>query len=110
MNTKVISVTEDTTVEELLRNYFNVYMKSTFPVLNSLGYLLGMVNLKEAMDVPENKRFDGKVEEIMTPSSNLIILTPERKADEALMQMTRKHMGKVFVCTDDKKKLLGLVS
>jgi Zn-dependent protease/predicted transcriptional regulator len=110
MNTKVISVTEDTTVEELLRNYFNVYMKSTFPVLNSLGYLLGMVNLKEAMDVPENKRFDVKVEEIMTPSSNLIILTPERKADEALMQMTRKHMGKVFVCTDDKKKLLGLVS
>jgi len=110
MNTRVISVTEGTKVDELLRNYFNIYMKSAFPVLNSQGELLGMVNLKEVMDVPENKRHDGKVEEIMTPRSNLIILTPDRKADEALMQMTRRHMGKVFVCSGGERKLLGLVS
>ncbi|MGI8719196.1 MAG: site-2 protease family protein [Nitrososphaeraceae archaeon] len=110
MNTRVISVTEGTILNELLRNYFNTYMKSAFPVLNPRGELLGMVNLKEVMDVPENKRHEAKVEEIMTPRSNLIILTPDRKADEALMQMTRRHMGKVFVCSGGERKLAGLVS
>jgi hypothetical protein len=42
--------------------------------------------------------------------NDLIIMTPDRKADEALMQMTQKHSGKVFVCSDGKKQLLGLIS
>lgn len=110
MNTRVISVTEGTILNELLRNYFNIYMKSAFPVLNVRGELMGMINLKELMDVPENKRHEVRVEEIMTPRSSLIILTPDRKADEALMQMTRRHKGKVLVCSGGERKLLGLVS
>lgn len=109
MNTRVIAVREGTNVDELLRNYFNTYMKSAFPVLNTQGELLGMVTLKEVMDVPEDRRHKVKVEEIMMPRKHLIILTPDRKADEALMQMTRRHMGKVFVC-DKEGKLLGLIS
>jgi Zn-dependent protease/predicted transcriptional regulator len=110
MNTKVTSVQEGTKVDQILRNYFSVYMKSAFPILNQRGDLLGMVSLKEAMDVPEQVRHEVKVEEIMTPSNDLIIMTPDRKADEALMQMTQKHSGKVFVCSDDKSQLLGLIS
>jgi Zn-dependent protease/CBS domain-containing protein len=109
MNTRVIAVREGTNVDELLRNYFNTYMKSAFPVLNTQGELLGMVTLKEVMDVPEDRRHKVKVEEIMMPRKHLIILTPDTKADEALTQMTRRHMGKVFVC-DKEGKLLGLIS
>lgn len=110
MNTRVTSVQEGTNVDQILRNYFNVYMKSAFPVLNYRGDLLGMVSLKKAMDVPENIRPKVKVEEIMIPSNDLIIMVPDRKADEALMQMTQKHSGKVFVCSDGKRQLLGLIS
>jgi Zn-dependent protease/CBS domain-containing protein len=111
MNTKVISVREGTKVDELLKNYFNQYMKSAFPVLSAEDdILLGMVTLKEVMDVPEYKRQEINVEKIMIPRNSLIVMESNRMADEALAQMTRRHMGKVFVSDKEGKKLLGLIS
>lgn len=115
MNTNIISVREGTKVEELLRSYFHPFMKSAFPVLsrrasdNSNHLLVGMVTLKQATDVPEHKRQEINVEEIMTQKNSLIVMDSNRKADEALMQMSRRHMGKVFVC-DDAGNLVGLIS
>ena len=111
MNTKVISVREGTKVDELLKNYFNQYMKSAFPVLSAEDdILLGMVTLKEVMDVPEYKRQEIDVERIMIPRNSLIVMESNRMADEALAQMTRRHIGKVFVSDKEGKKLLGLIS
>jgi Zn-dependent protease/CBS domain-containing protein len=111
MNTRVISVREGTKVDELLNSYFNQYMKSAFPVLGAQAdILLGMVTLKEVMNVPEHKRQDIKVEEIMIPRNSLIVMESNRMADEALAQMTRRRMGKVFVSDKEGKKLLGLIS
>jgi predicted transcriptional regulator len=111
MNTRVISIREGTKADELLKNYFNQYMKSAFPVLCAKDdTLLGMVTLKEVMDVPEYKRQEINVEKIMIPRNSLIIMESNRMADEALAQMTRRHMGKVFVSDKEGKKLLGLIS
>lgn len=111
MNTRVISVREGTKVDELLKSYFNQYMKSAFPVLCAQDdILLGMVTLKEVQDVPEYKRQKINVEEIMIPRNRLIVMESNRMADEALAQMTRRHMGKVFVSDKEGKKMLGLIS
>jgi predicted transcriptional regulator len=45
----------------------------------------------------------------MIPKDSLIVMEPNRKADEALMQMTRRHMGKVFIC-EENGRFLGLIS
>ena len=72
MNTRVISVREGTNADELLKNYFNRNLKSAFPVLSTQGgILLGMVTLKEVHDVPEYKKHDINVGEIMTPRDRL---------------------------------------
>lgn len=42
MNTRVIAVRKDDKAEEVIRNYFNVYMKSALPVIDDAGHLLGM--------------------------------------------------------------------
>jgi predicted transcriptional regulator len=111
MNTRVISVREGTKVDELLNSYFNRYMKSAFPVLDAQAdILLGMVTLKEVTNVPEYNRQDIQVEDIMIPRDSLIVMEPNRMADEALAQMTRRRMGKVFVSDIEGKKLLGLIS
>jgi Zn-dependent protease/CBS domain-containing protein len=111
MNIRVIFVREGTKADELLKDYFNRYMKSAFPVLSAQGdILLGMVTLKEVQDVPEDKKHDISVEEIMIPRDSLIVMESNRMADEALAQMTRRHMGKVFVTDKGGKKLLGLIS
>ena len=111
MNTQIISVKEDMTINSLIKNYFNIYAKDSFPILNELNYYLkGMVTFKDAWNVSEDKRDSVKARDIMIPLTNLIVMQQNRTANEALIQMTRKGIGKVFVCDDEEKKLIGLVS
>jgi Zn-dependent protease/predicted transcriptional regulator len=118
MNTSYVPVKPDITVNELLNNYFNVYRKSKFPVVLAGGgrgekaangnELLGAVTAKQALKVPEHSRDTIKVEEIMIPKDELIVMSPNRPADDALRQMFRENKSMVFVCEEYRE--LNLVS
>ena len=110
MITRIISVKEDMTINSLVKDYFNMYAKDSFPIVNDLNYLLGMITFKDAWNVSEDKRDIVKARDIMIPAANLIVLQQKRTANEALVEMTRRGMGKVFVCDEEGKKLIGLVS
>jgi Zn-dependent protease/predicted transcriptional regulator len=111
MNTRIISVKEDMTINSLIKDYFNIYAKDSFPIVNELNYYLkGMVTFKDAWNVSEDNRDSAKARDIMIPVTNLIVMQQNRTANEALIQMTRKGMGKVFVSNEEGKKLIGLVS
>ena len=110
MITRIISVKEDMTINSLVKDYFNMYAKDSFPIVNDLNYLLGMITFKDAWNVSEDKRDIVKARDIMIPVANLIVLQQKRTANEALVEMTRRGMGKVFVCDEEGKKLIGLVS
>jgi CBS domain-containing protein len=109
MNTGVIAVRKDVKIDDLLKEYFAIYMKSSFPVIDYSGRLLGMVTLKRVHETQEDKRQHLTAGEIMIPLEDLVVMLPNRSADEALMKMTRTRIGKVFVC-DPQGVLLGLVS
>jgi Zn-dependent protease len=125
MNTNIISVGLNLSVNELLRGYFQTYMKSAFPVVNNQHQLLGVVTLNRAMEIPDYKRQNMTAEDVMIPLIDLIVMRDDAKANEALLQMTRgvgvglggteeqqsrkKQIGKIFVC-DDRGMLIGLVS
>jgi Zn-dependent protease/CBS domain-containing protein len=109
MNTRVIAVGKDTSIQELLARYFARYMKSAFPVLDDSGRLLGMVTVQKALDVPQHTRESVRVADIMTPASQLAIMLPETPADQGLTQMLRTGTGKIFVC-NFQGIMLGLVS
>lgn len=69
-----------------------------------------MVTFKDAWNIQEQGRAGTAItRNIMIPLQNLIVMQPNRTANEALMQMTRKQMGKVFVC-NEQGMLIGLVS
>src|SRR5215208_1014629 len=106
MNTRFVSVRPDTTIKELLNNYFNVYRKSEFPVTTDDGFLLGAVTTKQAMDIPESSTDKVKVEEIMIPANELVVMGPDRQADEALKRIYHENKSRVFVCTSSKVKLI----
>jgi Zn-dependent protease/predicted transcriptional regulator len=99
MNTRFVSVRPNITIKELLNNYFNVYRKSEFPVTDEMGYLLGAVSAKQAINIPESNIDKVKVEEIMTPAKELIVMSPDRHADEALKRMYQENKSRIFVCT-----------
>ena len=109
MNTRVIAVKSDVKIDELLKEYFAIYMKSSFPVIVYDGRMLGMVSLKRVHEIPEEKRQQLTAGEIMIPLEALVVMLESRTADEAWMKMTRSRTGKVFIC-DPHGILLGLVS
>jgi CBS domain-containing protein len=109
MNTRVIAVRRDVKVDGLLQEHFAIYMKSSFPVIDYDGRMLGMVTLKRVHEIPEEKRQQLTAGEIMIPLEDLVVMLASRSADEALMKMTRTRIGKVFVC-DPQDVPLGLVS
>jgi Zn-dependent protease/predicted transcriptional regulator len=98
MNTRFVSVKPDMTVNDLLVNYFNVYRKSEFPVVEEkYDALLGTVTAKQAMDVPEYKRITVTVNEIMMPKNELIVMKSNRTAEEALRRIFRENKSRIFV-------------
>jgi CBS domain-containing protein len=84
-------------------------MKSAFPVIDYTKRLEGMVTLKRVLQVPEAKRHDMTVLDILIPVSDIPVLKPEDDANTALMAMVATGVGKVFVCDADGR-LLGIVS
>jgi len=131
MNTRFVSVKPDITVNELLNNYFNVYRNSEFPVVvEEKDYdtdyyynLVGAVTAKQALKVPEYGRDRIKVQEIMVPKNEIIVIKSNRRGVDALRQMFRENKSRVFVCEEEDKveeergpnqqtaqKLVGIIS
>jgi Zn-dependent protease/predicted transcriptional regulator len=100
MNSKFISVNQSQTVDEILRDYFNIYRKSEFPVLDAEGYLVGAITSRQTMGVAENDAGNVKVGEIMTSYRELVIMNENSRADEALKRIYQENQNRVFVCDD----------
>jgi CBS domain-containing protein len=109
MNTNIISVPDDITIDFLIKNYFNVYMKSTFPVTNANGQLYGIVSLKNTLNVPELERHTTYVKNIMIGRNEITLLNVKDTADKALTIMVKEKQDKIFVC-DSKDIIIGVVS
>jgi len=130
MNTNIISVKQGITVNELLDSYFNVYRKTEFPVVDENGNLIGAVTTKQTMNVQKSSRDTIKVEEIMIPEDDLILMKANASADEALKQIFRENKSRIFLYEDketiplrgledaievkekerQRQKLIGLIS
>lgn len=109
MKTNVIYVPEDLTVNMVLRNYFNIYMKSSFPVTKLNYQIVGLVTLKNCIDVLEPNRDNVFVKDIMIPKNEIRLLNINDTAEKALSIMIKEKQDKVFVC-DDMDVIEGVVS
>jgi Zn-dependent protease len=110
MNPNVISVRPELNGEEMLREYFDKYMKSAFPVVDETNRLLGLVTLAGLLAVPKNNLGRVKAGEIMIDKDELIVMGANMTAENALMQMISRRSGKVFICSELSGELLGMVS
>lgn len=74
MNTNIITIHENTTVSTVIRNYFNVYMKSSFPVTKLDYQIVGLVTLKNCTDVPRAQRNSTSVGDVMFTRNELNLM------------------------------------
>lgn len=103
MNTEFIAVTPDMNIKEVLESYFNIHRKSELPVVEKEdntgnNYLSGSITAKDAINVSEKNRENVKVQEIMIEKNNLIIMSPDRTADEALNTIMEDNKSRIYVC------------
>jgi CBS domain-containing protein len=102
MKTSYTSVSPNISVKELLTDFFNIYRKSEFPVIDpEEGMLLGSVTTKQAMSVSQDASDTIKVTDIMTPVTELVIMSQHANAYEALTRMYKGNKSRVFVCSDE---------
>jgi Zn-dependent protease len=100
MNTGYVSVKQSQTVADVLKDYFNTYRKSEFPVLDDEGHLVGAITSQQAMNVAENDAENTRVDTIMIPNKELVIMNANSRADEALKRIYQENKNRVFVCED----------
>ena len=109
MKTNFISVPEDITINKIIKNYFNIYMKSSFPVTKLNYEIVGIVTLKKCLIVPEPERDTTIVKNIMSPKSEIKLLKVDDTAEKALSIMIKENQDKILVC-NDRGIMEGVVS
>jgi len=109
MNINFIAVNPDLKLSELIRDYFNVYWKSAYPVINDDKQLVGMITTDAITKKDHIENKDKKVSERMIPVSELIVMSPDKEVNDALKQLFRKRMSRVFI-ENKQSQFVGLVS
>ena len=109
MNRNFIAVKPDLKLSDLIANYFNVYWKSAFPVIDEDNHLVGMITTDAVFKKGKMEIENKKVEDLMIPVSEIIVMGTEREVNDALKQLFRKNMSRIFI-VNNQSQLLGLVS
>ena len=109
MNQNFIAIKPDLKLSDLIANYFNVYWKSAFPVINEDNHLVGMITTDAVFKKGKMEIENKKVEDLMIPVSEIIVMGAEREVNDALKQLFRKNMSRIFI-VNNQSQLLGLVS
>ena len=109
MNRNFVAVKPDLKLSELIKDYFNIYWKSAFPVINDDNQLVGMITTDAVSKKGRIEIADKKVADMMIPISELIVMSPDKEVNDALKQLFRKRMSRIFI-VDNQSQLIGLVS
>jgi Zn-dependent protease len=109
MNQNFIAAKPELKLSDLITNYFNVYWKSAFPVINDKNQLVGMITTDAVFKKDKKEIENRKVEDLMIPASEVIAMSEDKEVNDALKQLFRKGMSRIFI-VNNKSQLIGLVS
>jgi Zn-dependent protease len=94
-------------VEELINEHLIGSENRAFLVMTE-EKLLGIVTLADIRKIPRSQWTKARVEQIMTPAEELIAVSPEDKAADALKTLAKEDINQLPVLRDGKP--IGLVS
>ncbi len=108
------SVAADMSVAALIEEHIMRSDDQGFPVVEDGGgeggeggQLLGLVTLDDVRAAPSDARASTQVREIMTPKDDLVTVTPDDDAGDALMELAQMDVRQLPVLRD--QQVVGLV-
>ena len=108
MTRKVTTVPPAMTVDELLDKIAK-HHHTGFPVTDESNRIVGIVTLQDAMTITKETRKSVSVGEIAT--KDLVVVSPDDSAYEALEKMSQHNVGRLLVVDQkDNSLLLGILT
>ena len=108
MTADPVVVPENLSVADLLDDFVLSHRFSSFPVQASDGQITGLVTLAQLRLVPAVNRERTCVKSIQTPISELVLTTPDERADQLASRVASSADGRALVM--DHGTLVGIVS
>lgn len=109
MTPQPITVSPDLSVGDLLDRYvFLARRHSTFPVVDSLGRMKGLVTLKRLKKVPADRRASTTVSDVACPAEDVPTAAPDDQLAELIPNMSGCSDGRALVV--DRDRVVGIVS
>lgn len=106
LNPNAVTITPETTVDEMVRNIFQKQHGRAVPVCRD-GKLVGIATITDVKKVPQEKWTTTPVKQIMT-SQPLYAVSPEDNLNTALMLIAKNDINQVLI--NDQGKCGGLLS
>ncbi len=107
MVTTVVSIPSHCTLEEAVNQYFQPYGYGGFPVLDDRR-LVGLITVSEIQNVSPSLWPWRRVEQVMRPISESLVVTPDASVIQAMGCMAREGWDRLIVMQDGE--IVGLVT
>ena len=108
MTRDVMTITPETTVEELL-SIMTRHHHMGYPIVNEKGELIGIVTFEDVSKVPASKRSKTLAKEIA--HKKLVTVNTDTSAIEVYEKMDKHKIGRILVVDkENPKKLLGIIT
>jgi Zn-dependent protease/predicted transcriptional regulator len=107
MVTTVVSIPAQCTLDEAVNRYFQAYGYGGFPVLAD-GRLVGLVTVSEVQAVAPALWAWRRVDQVMCPVSESLVIAPEAPVIHAMERMARGGWDRLVVIQDGE--VVGLVT
>lgn len=107
MNEAPITVSPDTSIQDLVDNYFYKHPHKVYPLVEQ-DSLVGCVNIDDVKRIPKSEWATHSARELATPCNPESTIRPDVEAADALSNMSRAHVNRLMVV--DHGHLLGIVA
>ena len=106
MNENIVDVTKDTTLHDLVYDYFMKYRFGRFPVIENreTKKLIGVISLHEVKGIPKEEWADVKVGDIVKRISENSRVDAAMEISDAIKKMGKNDLGHLVVMSGSKLK------
>lgn len=110
MNENIVNVTRDTTLQDLVDEYFMKYRFGRFPVMESkrTQKLVGVISIHDVKEVPREEWTDVYVGSIVKKISENEKVDMSTEVSDAIKKMVKNNLGHLVVMSGDK--LEGIIT
>ncbi len=108
MNTDPVTISPDTTIDDLVENYVYRYHYKMYPVISGADKVEGCVTTRQIKEIPKAQWHEKRVADISSPCDGDNTIQPDTDAIKALSLMNRS--GKSRLMVTEGGHLAGVVS